>query len=315
VRPFRFGMQAARVIQPRDWTALARTAEASGYSSLMVPDHLGRLATFPALMAAAAVTQHIKLATYVLNQDWRPPAILAQEAASVQVLTGGRLELGIGAGWAKHEYLQTGITYDSASARVDRFAEYLTVVKGILHAREAFSFDGAYFRIGQFQPMAWHTPPPILVGGGSPNILKTAGRLSDIISISTRASPDGRVDMSNIRLEAVEKKLDFIRAGAGQRFKDIELNMTVREVRVTDDRREAARALLDEWSRAPRRYANVDQLTEDDLLDSPHEAIGTLEQIVKQLEAARDRWGINYIEVSSSDADAMAPVVRRLAGS
>src|SRR6185503_13749366 len=117
-------MQAARVKHPAEWQALAKSAEAAGYSAFLIPDHLGRMATFPALMSAAAVTNTIKLATYVLNQDWRPPAILAQEAASVQLLTGGRLELGIGAGWAKHEYAQVGLHYDSPRVRVDRFDEY-----------------------------------------------------------------------------------------------------------------------------------------------------------------------------------------------
>src|SRR4051812_7794759 len=107
-------MQAARVRSPRDWQALAQHAERSGYASFMIPDHLGRMATFPALMSAAAVTSTIRLSTYVLNQDWRPPAILAQEAASVHLLTDGRLELGIGAGWAKREYESVGLPFDSA---------------------------------------------------------------------------------------------------------------------------------------------------------------------------------------------------------
>src|SRR5437660_10867569 len=118
----------------------------------MVPEHLGRLAAIPALMAAAAATRQIKLATYVLNQDFRPPAILAQEAASVQLLTGGRLELGIGAGWAKHEYAQAGLQYDSPRTRVERFGEYLQVVKGILNAKEPFSFSGRFFQCDNFQP-------------------------------------------------------------------------------------------------------------------------------------------------------------------
>src|SRR5438034_2583124 len=115
LRPFRFGLQAARVTDPAAWMELARLAESSGYSSLMIPDHLPRLATFPSLMAAAAVTTSLKLTTYVLNQDFRPPGILAQEAASVQLFTEGRLELGIGAGWAEREYLQAGLTYDPAA--------------------------------------------------------------------------------------------------------------------------------------------------------------------------------------------------------
>ena len=143
MRPFRFGLQAARITDPAEWLALARRAEQDGYSTLLIPDHVGRLSTFPALMAAAAVTERIRLGTYVLNQDFRPPAVLAQEAAAVQLLTNGRLELGIGAGWAKHEYVQTGIQFDEGTVRVARFDEYLQVVKGILAAREPYSFEGS----------------------------------------------------------------------------------------------------------------------------------------------------------------------------
>ena len=304
-----------RVNDPQEWQGLARSAEAAGYSSFLIPDHLGRLATFPALMSAAAVTTNIKLATYVLNQDWRPPAILAQEAASVHLLTGGRLELGIGAGWARHEYAQAGVHYDSPRVRVDRFDEYLQVVKGILNATAPFSFNGQFFQIDQFTPQpGYATPPPILVGGGSPRILATSGRLADIISVSTRASPDGRVDMPNIRLAAVEDKLRAIKDAAASRFDQIELNMTVRDVRVTNDRRAAAQALIDEWAAVPTRLANVEHVTVDDVLDSPHEAIGTVQQIVEQFEAARERWGFSYLEVSSSDAEQIAPIMAALVG-
>jgi alkanesulfonate monooxygenase SsuD/methylene tetrahydromethanopterin reductase-like flavin-dependent oxidoreductase (luciferase family) len=150
VRPFRFGLQAARVNDPDQWLALARSAEESGYACFMVPDHLGRLSTFPALMAAAAVTREIKLATYVLNQDFRPPGVLAQEAAAVHLLTNGRLELGIGAGWAIHEYTQAGLKYDGAGVRVARFAEYLEVVKGLLNATAPFSYNGSFFTLDSY---------------------------------------------------------------------------------------------------------------------------------------------------------------------
>jgi hypothetical protein len=120
--------------------------------------------------------------------------------------------------------------------------------------------------------------------------------------------------MPNIRLGAVEKKLRYIQESACDRFDQIELNMTIRDVRLTDDRRRAARKLLGEWHSVPQRLANVEQVTEDDVLDSPHVAIGTVEQLVEQLEVARERWGIAYIEVSSTDAEAIAPVMERLAG-
>jgi probable F420-dependent oxidoreductase len=266
-------------------------------------------------MAAAAVTGHIKLATYVLNQDFRPPAVLAQEASAVQLLTDGRLELGIGAGWAIHEYVQAGLRYDDAPTRVARLAEYLEIVKGLLNASQSFSYAGRFFTITDYAPLPKHTtPPPILVGGGSPRILAIAGRLADIISISTRASSDGRVDMPNISLEAVERKLRRIQDAAGDRLDQIELNMTVRDVRLTEDRRQAARQLLNEWASVPQRLANVDQISEDDVLNSPHIAIGTVEQLVEQFEIARERWGISYLEVSSTDAEAVAPVLERLNG-
>jgi probable F420-dependent oxidoreductase len=281
----------------------------------MVPDHLGRLSTFPALMAAAAVTREIKLATYVLNQDFRPPGVLAQEAAAVHLLTNGRLELGIGAGWAIHEYTQAGLKYDGAGVRVARFAEYLEVVKGLLNATAPFSYSGSFFTLDSYAPLPKHrTPTPILVGGGSPRILAISGRLADIISVSTRASPDGRVDMPNIALAAVTNKVRYIREAAGDRFDQIELNMTLRDVRLTNDRRATARELLNEWASVSERLANVEQVSEDDVLDSPHVAIGTVDQIVEQLEMARERWGFNYLEVSSTDAEAVAPLMEQLNG-
>lgn len=313
--PFRFGLQAGRVNDPQAWTELARRAEAEGYSAFMIPDHLGRLATFPALMAAAAVTRDIKLTTYVLNQDFRPPALLAVEAASVQLLTGGRLELGVGAGWAQWEYVQAGLRYDPPAERVARFDEYLQVVKDLLHAEDPFSFDGRWYTLRAFQPLprAEHGPPPILVGGGSRNVLATAGRLADIISISTRATPDSRIDSRNLTLAQVEQKLAWIRAGAGARFPDIELNMTVRDVVITDDRRAAARQLLASWQSGHTMMANADALTEDDILDSPHIAIGTVSQIAEQFTTMRDKWGISYYEISNSDMDSISPIVERLA--
>jgi probable F420-dependent oxidoreductase len=315
VRPFRFGLQAARVNNPREWLELARSAEDTGYSCFMVPDHLGRLSTFPALMAAGSVTSAINLATYVLNQDFRPPAVLAQEASTVQLLTNGRLELGIGAGWAQREYTQAGLRYDPAGMRVARLDEYLQVVKGLLHSETPFSFDGQFFTLDQYAPLVKHaTPPPILVGGGSPRILAIAGRLADIISVSTRATSDGRVDMPNITLAAVEKKLAAIRAAASERFPAIELNMTVRDLRICTDRRATARDLLNAWSSMPARLANVESLTQEDVLSSPHIAIGTVQQIVEQFETSRERWGFNYLEVSSTDADSVAPVLEALTG-
>jgi probable F420-dependent oxidoreductase len=312
---FRFGLQAARLLEPQPWRDLAQRAEADGFHSLMIPDHLARLSTFPALMAAAAVTRTIELATYVLNQDFRPVGILAQEAASVHLFTDGRLVLGIGGGWAPGEYTQTGLTFDPGPVRIARFDEYIQVIKGLLNAATPYSFDGEFFTLRDFQPLPrtpGKPPPRILIGGGSPKILTTAGKYADIISISTRATPDGRVDSRNVRASAVDQKLEAIQRAAGGRMPEIELNMTVREVRVTSDRRAGAESILSAWSSMPQRMAHADSLSVEDLLDSPHVAIGTPDQIAEQYLRYRERWGITYFQIGSPDAEAMAPVIARL---
>ena len=317
MRPFRFGLQAARSHDPAAWLALAKRVERDGYSSLLIPDHVRRPSTFPTLMAAAAVTERLTMGTYVLNQDFRPPAVLAHEAAAVQLYTNGRLELGIGAGWAKQEYEQTGIPFEAAGPRIKRFEEYLTIVKGILAAREPYSFAGKSYTLHEYPPLPYleyQSPPPILVGGGSKNVLSIAGRHADRISVATRATPDGFIDATNITGEAVAQKLHWIQEAAGDRYEQIELNVTVREVRITEVRRDAARAILSDWRAPGSMMGRAAEITEDDVLGSPYMALGTVDQIVEQMQSAREQWGFSYIQVDGRDLDTFAPILERLVG-
>jgi probable F420-dependent oxidoreductase len=316
MRPFRFGLSAGRTTDPNELLDMARRTEAAGYSCFYIPDHLGRLATMPSLMAVASATQRINVAPFVLNQDFRPPSILAWDASAMQVLTSGRLELGLGAGWNIPEYTQTGIAYDPPGVRVSRFDEYVQVVKGLLGASEPFSFEGRFFKLKGFQPLprAASGPPPIFIGGGSQRILGTAGRLADIISVSTRATPEGKVDAPNLTASAVDKKIGWIREAAGARFGDIELNMALRYFEVTHDRAGVARRLLEAWRQPGQVMTNAEALTEDDLLRSPHLAFGTVDEIITQFEAARERWGFSYFQLGGNDFDAAVPVVERLNG-
>jgi alkanesulfonate monooxygenase SsuD/methylene tetrahydromethanopterin reductase-like flavin-dependent oxidoreductase (luciferase family) len=201
--------------------------------------------------------------------------------------------------------------------RVARFDEYVQIVKGLLIATEPFSFDGRFFKLERFQPLPKSTagPPPIFIGGGSRNILGTAARLADIISVSTRATPEGKVDTPNLTESAVDQKIGWIREAAGARFGDIELNMALRYFEVTNDRAGVARRLLETWRTPGQIMANAERVTEDDLLRSPHLAFGTVDDIVRQFEAARKRWGFSYFQLGGSDFDAAIPIVERLNGS
>jgi alkanesulfonate monooxygenase SsuD/methylene tetrahydromethanopterin reductase-like flavin-dependent oxidoreductase (luciferase family) len=187
----------------------------------------------------------------------------------------------------------------------------------MLAAREPYSFSGRWFTLEAHPPLPhlqYQAAPSIVVGGGSRMVLSIAGRLADTISVATRATPDGLFDVSNMTRASVENKLRWIREAAGDRYDQIELNMTLRFLRIVEDRRAAARAILEQWRAPDSGVARLDELSEGDILESPYFALGTVDQIVEQLQAARERWGFSYIQVGGEDMDAFAPVMERLAG-
>lgn len=308
-RRFRFGIQAANAGSARDWVGLARKAEDLGYSTLFVPDHFGeQLAPLPALTAAADATSTLRVGTLVLDNDYRHPVVLAKEAATLDLLSGGRLELGIGAGWMRTDYEQSGIAYDAPGVRIDRFVEGLRILKG-LFADGPFSFEGRHYRVDGLdgQPKPVQRPhPPILVGGGGRRVLQIAAREADIVGINPSlhagaVTPDIGRDAT---AEAFARKVGWVREAAGDRFGDVELTVNVFVAIVTDDRLGVAAAMASGFG-----------LTPEEALDVPLALVGTEEQIAEDLQRRRESYAVSYIVVNEASMDALAPIVATLAGS
>ncbi len=308
-RPFRFGVQIATATSGAEWAAKARRAEELGYSTFLMPDHFGdQLAPIPALVAAAAATKEIRVGTLVHDNDYKHPLVLAKELATIDLLTDGRLEVGLGAGWMRSDYDESGIPYDPPATRVDRFEEGLQVIAGLL-GPEPVSFSGAHYTISGHRglPAPVQTPrPPILVGGGMERMLTLAGRHADIVGVNPTI-PSGAIDADAARsgtAELTDQKLAWVRAGAGDRYDQIEINLLNFACIVTDER-----------SQVLEQFAPLFGLTPEVLSDFPHALVGTVDEIAGQVEARRDRWDASYVVVQEEALEAMAPVVARLAGS
>lgn len=305
-RLFRFGVQAAGVASRDEWVARAYRVESLGYDILLLPDHFGvQYAPFPALAVAAEATLSLRVGTFVNAVDFHHPAMLAKEAATLDILSGGRFELGLGAGWLKDEYDAAGIPFDPPGTRIDRLAEALAVVKGLFGQGPA-NFAGEHYRVTNLvgEPRTSQQPRlPILVGGGGRRLLTLGAREADIVSINPRARREGGLDRDDIAQEAVAEKARLVREAAGLRWEDLELNLTVLGAAVTDSPRAAL---------AP--FAARYTLPEETLLASPHLLLGSVESIVATLQDLRERHGISYFTIPERHLDEFAPVVARLHG-
>ncbi|HJV09597.1 MAG TPA: TIGR03621 family F420-dependent LLM class oxidoreductase [Acidimicrobiales bacterium] len=307
-RRFRFGVQLSFAGTGEQWAAKARRVEALGYSTLCMPDHFDdQLAPLPALLAAAAATSTLRVGTLVLDNDYRHPLITAKEAATVDLLSGGRFELGLGAGWLRSDYEQSGIPCDPPAVRIDRLAEGVAVVKGLL-AGGKFSFAGRHYTVTGHPgtPLPAQRPrPPILIGGGGRRILSLAGREADIVSVNFDLSSGsiGTQVGATATAGATAEKVGWVREAAGDRFDDLELSYTAYLTMVTDDRETVAAGLGVGFG-----------LDGEQVLAMPNFAIGTATQIADELERRRDELGLSYVVVGGECHEAMAPVVERLAG-
>ena len=306
--PFRFGVQASKANTLDLWVDLAHRCEDKGYSCLTMPDHFDdQLAPVPALMTAANVTTNLRIGALVWDNDYKHPAVLAKELATMDVLSDGRLELGIGAGWMISDYEQMGIPYDSAKVRIDRFVEGLKVIKGAM-AEGPFSFSGDHYTITNYNgtPKPVQAPcPPILIGGGGKRVLSIAAREADIVGINATMSAGvvGQHTFSTMTAEVVDEKVAIVREAAGARFNDIELNIRAFLVSITDDAKQAASGI-----------ASMLGVEQQMVEESPFALVGPTSKLIEDLLERRERWGFSYVIVGADDVDLFAPVVAALNG-
>jgi probable F420-dependent oxidoreductase len=309
MKQFRFGVNVGPSCSRLEWTEKARKLEDLGYDALTVPDHLADfLAPFPALVSAAEATKTLRVGTNVLNNDFRHPVLVAREAATVDLLTEGRLELGLGAGHMQSEYDEAGLTFDKGGIRVDRLSEAVTVIKGLLSG-EQVSFAGRHYRVTEHRvwPFPTQRPhPPIVISGNGRRLLMLAAREADIVGLSGITFRRGGTvpDISGWKVSSVDERVGLVREISGDLCEQLELNVLVQRVLVTDDRHRAAEELAKHWS----------QLNPDEILQSPYVLVGSVDQLVEDLLARRERWGMSYFTIFEPHVSAFAPVVARLAG-
>lgn len=289
-----------------------RRAEAIGIDALVVPDHLiAQMAPVPTMAAIAAVSERLRIAAFVLNNDLRHPAVLAQELASLDVLSEGRLDVAIGAGWNKPEYAAIGIGFDPTPVRQARLAEAITVLKGCF-ADGPFSFAGEHYTITDYdaQPKPVQRPhPPFLIGGGGRKTLSLAGREAQIIGLAPRILPNGAGDPRSITVEGTREKIDWVHEAAGERFDELELNIypSMTGVSITEEPLREAREVAERLEE--RSGVSV---SPEELLDAPHIFVNTVDGFVEKFRRMRDELGISSIMVGALGE--LDPVVERLAG-
>jgi probable F420-dependent oxidoreductase len=313
--PFRFGVICERMQSAEEWIAKARYAESAGYSTFLIRDHFIRepfgdqFAPMIALMAAAGATKTLRVGNLVLDNDYRHPVMLAKEAATLDLLSGGRFELGIGAGWLKAEYEQAGLSFDAPGVRVGRLGESLQVLKG-LFADQSLSFSGSHYRISHLDgfPKPHQRPhPPILIGAGSRRMLALAAQEANIVGILPKALPDGTISEEVVeRLPAtMAQKVEWVRQAAGERFGELELNMVIAPI-FTKQRRQKVEQLIRE-----RGWSDV---SVEQVINMPSIFIGSAEQIAEDMWRRRELYGFSYYVVSDAHMEMFTPVMSLLAG-
>lgn len=303
---FRFGAKATRATSGKEWRDLAKQAEDLGYASFQIDDHFGnQLAPVPAIMAAAAATEKIYVGPHVAGIDFRNPVLFAKEAATIDLLSDGRMMLGLGAGWSKDDYAIAGIEQASAAVRIERLGEAVQVMRGLWGA-EPFSFSGTHYSVAEVNAMPKPISNiPILIGGGGKKLLTLAAQSADIVGINPTivARSINPRSMATAAADVVDEKIAWVKEAAGDRFGQIELQLQLFKTQVTDDPQPVIEALAKAFGLPPEVVATA-----------PFFQIGSVAQIKENLIAMRERWGISYIVCQNDGTQALAPIVAELAG-
>lgn len=288
------------------WTELARRAEALGYAALYMPDHLGRqLSPISALTAAALATTTLRVGPYVLANDYRHPLLVARELATLDVLSGGRVEVGLGAGWRVDDYHQLGLPYDAPGRRIDRLEESIQLIKRLLEG-DTVTHAGPHYRLdrARLDPRPIQRPrPPIVMGGGGPRMLRLAAREADIVGFIPQFDTHGRPIVSQATESATAAKAELVRAAAGARWDQLVIDINVADAAIVGSGAGPVASLL-----AAAKASAVA------LIGTPYVLYGTLPRLRQLLERRRDRSNISQYTIGAHAMEAMAPLVELLAG-
>lgn len=319
-RPFRFGYTGGASSKKVKLLDSARTVEALGYSTFGLADHFVRpFAPLVAGQAVADATTTLRVTQTVLAQDFRQPAVLAKELATLDVLSDGRLQVGLGAGWMRQEYEDASMRFDPAPVRIARLEETAVILKG-LFGSEPFSFSGEHYTITNLQgrPTPVQQPrPPIMIGGGGKKVLAAAARHADIVQLMP-SNRGGKMtlDPSQFSAPAIEEKIGWIRDAAASRFDEIELSAELLECAITDRPAEHLSDLAERIATVIEAMgAGRIDLGEEDLRRSPIVAVGSLDDVCEKLIRTREQYGISYLTAPiEARPEVMAPVIEQLAG-
>jgi probable F420-dependent oxidoreductase len=315
-RRFRFGTYSFQTTRA-EVLAEARKADAQGYDIFQMADHmLPILGTIPALMMIADSYPRLRVGTSVLCNDFHQPVVMAKDAATLDVLSEGRLELGLGAGYYPGEFEMAGIAFDRGSVRFERLAETVQIVKKAFDG-SPFSFDGAHYQVRDYTPYpvpVQRPRPPLMLGGGGRRLLSLAAAEADIVSILPAALPGGLARATGFKLKSVQDKVALVREAAGDRWPGLEINILIFGGEVTPHRRAAAEEYVSQLTDRHWEFVLDGEITADDLLESPYFAFGTHDEIAEHLLRVREETGASYFSVFPHLVDALEPVISRLAG-